>query len=110
MPAKTARCQLVDLGGPDRTAHGRLSAPRPKLDLVLQLPREGDKLKAARLDCLSRSVLHLVTLGADLRARKVGLHVIQPWRTFSFRHTLTPVTSPLCWRSRPFVVLPPCSP
>lgn len=52
-------------------------ASRPKLDLVLQLLREGDTLKVTRLDRLSRSVLHLVTLGADLRARKVGLHVIE---------------------------------
>jgi DNA invertase Pin-like site-specific DNA recombinase len=52
-------------------------ASRPKLDLVLQLLREGDTLKVTRLDRLSRSVLHLVTLGADLRTRKIGLHVIE---------------------------------
>lgn len=52
-------------------------ASRPKLDLVLQLLREGDTLKVTRLDRLSRSVLHLVTLGADLRERKIGLHVIE---------------------------------
>lgn len=34
-------------------------------------------MKVTRLDRLSRSVLHLVTLGADLRARKIGLHVIE---------------------------------
>ncbi|MFI6798381.1 recombinase family protein [Streptosporangium canum] len=50
-------------------------SPRPRLDLVLQLLREGDTLKVTRLDRLSRSVLHLVTLGADLRTRKIGLHV-----------------------------------
>jgi hypothetical protein len=33
--------------------------------------------KVTRLDRLSRSVLHLVTLGADLRARKIGLHVTE---------------------------------
>ena len=44
------------------TASGA-KASRPKLDLVLQLLREGDTLKVTRLDRLSRSVLHLVTLG-----------------------------------------------
>jgi DNA invertase Pin-like site-specific DNA recombinase len=58
------------------TASGA-KASRPRLDLVLQLLREGDTLKVTRLDRLSRSVLHLVTLGADLRARKIGLHVIE---------------------------------
>ncbi|WP_197093594.1 recombinase family protein [Nonomuraea sp. SBT364] len=52
-------------------------ASRPELDLVLQLLREGDTLKVTRLDRLSRSVLHLVTLGADLRTRKIGMHVIE---------------------------------
>lgn len=52
-------------------------ASRPKLDLVMQLTREGAALKVTRLDRLSRSVLHLVTLGADLRERGIGLHVIE---------------------------------
>lgn len=52
-------------------------ASRPKLDLVMQLLREGDTLKVTRLDRLSRSVLHLVTLGAKLRERGIGLHVIE---------------------------------
>jgi hypothetical protein len=52
-------------------------ASRPKLDLVMQLLREGDTLKVTRLDRLSRSVLHLVTLGAELRERDIGLHVIE---------------------------------
>ncbi|WP_406479280.1 recombinase family protein [Streptomyces platensis] len=52
-------------------------ASRPGLDLVFQLLREGDTLKVTRLDRLSRSVLHLVTLGADLRERSIGLHVIE---------------------------------
>jgi DNA invertase Pin-like site-specific DNA recombinase len=43
-------------------------ASRPKLDLIMHLMREGDTLKVTRLDRLSRSVLHLVTLGAELRA------------------------------------------
>src|SRR5689334_5388945 len=49
----------------------------PKLHLVMQLMREGDTLKVTRLDRLSRSVLHLVTLGAELRERGMGLHVIE---------------------------------
>ena len=52
-------------------------ATRPKLDLVMHLLREGDTLKVTRLDRLSRSVLHLVTLGAELRERGIGLHVIE---------------------------------
>jgi DNA invertase Pin-like site-specific DNA recombinase len=52
-------------------------ACRPKLDLVMQLLREGDTLKVTRLDRLSRSVLHLVTLGAELRKHGIGLHVIE---------------------------------
>ncbi|MFF3876072.1 recombinase family protein [Streptomyces sp. NPDC001978] len=39
--------------------------------------REGDTLKVTRLDRLSRSVLLLVTLGAELRERGIGLHVIE---------------------------------
>jgi hypothetical protein len=39
--------------------------------------REGDTLKITRLDRIGRSVLHLVTLGAELRERGVGLHVIE---------------------------------
>ncbi|MFI7611074.1 recombinase family protein [Nonomuraea terrae] len=50
---------------------------RPSLDLALKLLREGDTQKVTRLDRLSRSVLHLVTLGADLRECGVGLHVIE---------------------------------
>lgn len=52
-------------------------ASRPKLDLVLHMLREGDTLKVTRLDRLSRSVLHLVTLGAELRERGIGLHIIE---------------------------------
>ncbi|MEV6028358.1 recombinase family protein [Streptomyces sp. NPDC052036] len=58
------------------TASGA-KASSPKLDLVMQVLRERDTLKTTRLDRLSRSVLHLVTLGADLRERGVGLHVIE---------------------------------
>jgi DNA invertase Pin-like site-specific DNA recombinase len=52
-------------------------ASRPKIDFVMQLLSEGDTLKVTRLDRLSRSVLHLVTLGAELRERGIGLHVIE---------------------------------
>jgi DNA invertase Pin-like site-specific DNA recombinase len=52
-------------------------ASRPRLDELLRLLRDGDTLKITRLDRLGRSVLHLVTLGAELRDRGVGLHVIE---------------------------------
>lgn len=52
-------------------------ASRPQLDLVLRLLRAGDALVITRLDRLGRSVLHLVTLGAQLRERQVGLRVIE---------------------------------
>ncbi len=52
-------------------------ASRPELDIVIRMLRADDTLMITRLDRLSRSVLHLVTLGADLRARGVGLHVIE---------------------------------
>ena len=50
-------------------------ASRPALDTVLRMLRDGDTLKITRLDRLGRSVLHLVTLGAELRERGVGLHI-----------------------------------
>jgi DNA invertase Pin-like site-specific DNA recombinase len=52
-------------------------ASRPQLDLALKLLRDGDTLKTTRLDRLGRSVLHLVTLGAELRGRGIGLHVVE---------------------------------
>ena len=52
-------------------------ASRPELDNLLRVVRDGDTLKVTRLDRLGRSVLHLVTLGAELRERGVGLHVIE---------------------------------
>jgi DNA invertase Pin-like site-specific DNA recombinase len=52
-------------------------ASRPQLDIALRILRDGDTLKITRLDRLGRSVLHLVTLGAELRERGVGLHVIE---------------------------------
>jgi DNA invertase Pin-like site-specific DNA recombinase len=39
--------------------------------------RRGDTLKVTRLDRLGRSVLHLVTIGAELRERGVELHVVE---------------------------------
>jgi DNA invertase Pin-like site-specific DNA recombinase len=50
---------------------------RPKLDLVMQLLRGGDTFKVTRLDRLGRSLVHLVNLGAQLRDRGVGLHVVE---------------------------------
>ncbi|MEQ7005721.1 recombinase family protein [Actinopolymorpha sp. B17G11] len=58
------------------TASGAKSS-RPMLDLALKLLRAGDTLVVTRLDRLGRSVLHLVTLGAELRDRGVGLHVVE---------------------------------
>jgi DNA invertase Pin-like site-specific DNA recombinase len=52
-------------------------ASRPQLDILLRMLRDGDTLKITRLDRLGRSVLHLVTLGAELRERDVGLHVTE---------------------------------
>ncbi len=58
------------------TASGAKSS-RPKLDVALKVAREGDQLVITRLDRLGRSVLHLVTLGAQLRERGVGLRVLE---------------------------------
>ena len=52
-------------------------ASRPQLDVVLALSDDGDTLVITRLDRLSRSVLHLITLGADLRERGIGLKVLE---------------------------------
>jgi DNA invertase Pin-like site-specific DNA recombinase len=52
-------------------------ASRPQLDNLLRLLRDGDTLKITRLDRVGRSVLHLVTLGAEGHERGVGLHVIE---------------------------------
>ena len=52
-------------------------ASRPQLDLVLRVLRDGDVLVVTRLDRLGRSVLHLVTLGAQLRECGVGLKVLE---------------------------------
>jgi DNA invertase Pin-like site-specific DNA recombinase len=52
-------------------------ASRPEFDVLLKRLREGDTLKATRLDRISRSLLHLVMLGADLKERGIGLHIIE---------------------------------
>ncbi|MFE7778530.1 recombinase family protein [Streptomyces sp. NPDC057445] len=60
--------------------------PMPDLQLIRCCDRptfsvgrrtSADTLKITRLDRLSRSVLHLVTLGPELRDRGVGLHIIE---------------------------------
>lgn len=52
-------------------------ASRPEFNILLKRMREGDMLKATRLDRISRSLLHLVTLGAELHERGIGLHIIE---------------------------------
>ncbi len=52
-------------------------ASRPKLDELVGKLRDGDTVVITRLDRLGRSVVHLVTLGAELRERGVGLRVIE---------------------------------
>ncbi|MEU9310846.1 recombinase family protein [Streptomyces sp. NPDC048256] len=52
-------------------------ASRPEFDILLKRLREGDMLRATRLDRISRSLLHLVNLGAELKERGIGLHIIE---------------------------------
>lgn len=52
-------------------------ASRPEFNILLKRMRDGDMLKATRLDRISRSLLHLVTLGAELQERGIGLHIIE---------------------------------
>ncbi len=52
-------------------------ASRPQLDLVMRLLRDGDTLVITRLDRLGRSLLHLVTLGVQLRDHGIGLQVLE---------------------------------
>lgn len=56
---------------------GGSKASRSQLDAVLARLRGGDTLVITRLDRLGRSVLHLITLGADLRERGIGLKVLE---------------------------------
>src|ERR1039457_61590 len=66
---------LVRAGVAERDVHVDVAsgakASQPELDLVLQLLRDGDILVITRLDRLGlgRSLVHLVTLGAQLRDR-----------------------------------------
>jgi DNA invertase Pin-like site-specific DNA recombinase len=72
---------LVRAGIAERDVHVDVAsgakASRPELDLVLRLLRDGDTLVITRLDRLGRSLVHLVTLGAQLRDRGVGLRVLE---------------------------------
>lgn len=52
-------------------------ASRPEFDILMKRLRGGDTLKATRLDRISRSLLHLVTLGAEMKERGIGLHIIE---------------------------------
>lgn len=54
-------------------------ASRPQFDQLMRnlRDRNDDTLVITRLDRLGRSVLHLVTLGATLRERGVGLKVLE---------------------------------
>ncbi|MET8317477.1 recombinase family protein [Rhodococcus erythropolis] len=56
---------------------GGAKASRPQLDAVLTRLRSGDTLVITRLDRLGRSVLHLITLGAQLRERGIELKVLE---------------------------------
>lgn len=56
---------------------GGAKASRPQLDGVLARLRGGDTLVITRLDRLGRSVLHLITLGAQLRERGIELKVLE---------------------------------
>jgi len=68
---------LVRAGVAERDVHVDVAsgakASRPELDLVLQPLRDGDTLVITRLDRLGWSLVLLVTLGAQLRDRGVGL-------------------------------------
>ncbi len=52
-------------------------ASRPKLDELVGKLRDGDTVVVTRLDRLGRSVVHLISLRAELRERGVGLRVIE---------------------------------
>ena len=56
---------------------GGAKASCPQLDAVLARMRGGDTLVNTRLDRLGCSVLHLITLGAELRERGIGLKVLE---------------------------------
>lgn len=52
-------------------------ASRPELDQLLRHARPGDVVVVTRLDRLGRSLLHLVTLGSQLRGQGIGLRVLE---------------------------------
>ncbi|MCW2901580.1 MAG: resolvase, partial [Streptosporangiaceae bacterium] len=56
-------------------ASGKL-ARRPELDKALMIAREGDQLVITKLDRLGRSLKNLIELSDDLRARGIGLVVL----------------------------------
>ncbi|MDQ1367423.1 MAG: hypothetical protein QOE07_2306 [Acidimicrobiaceae bacterium] len=56
-------------------ASGKL-ARRPALDQALLVARAGDQLVVTKLDCLGRSLEHLIALSKDLQARGVDLVVL----------------------------------
>jgi DNA invertase Pin-like site-specific DNA recombinase len=76
-PSRRAPLSRVDLKDIYVDHDSGAKASRPKLEEALRILRDGDTLKITRLDRLGRSVLHLVTLGAELRDRGVNLHVIE---------------------------------
>ncbi|MGZ0145286.1 recombinase family protein [Rhodococcus qingshengii] len=67
----------VDAGNIHTDRASGAKASRPQLDAVLARMRDGDTLVITRLDRLGRSVLHLITLGAELRERGIGLKVLE---------------------------------
>ncbi|MCD2135924.1 recombinase family protein [Rhodococcus qingshengii] len=56
---------------------GSAKAARPQLDVVVRRLRSGDTLVITRLDRLGRSLLHLITLGAQLRDRGIEVKVLE---------------------------------
>lgn len=57
------------------TASGKL-ASRPELDKALVVVRDGDQLVITKLDRLGRSLKNLIEVSEDLRARGIGLVVL----------------------------------
>ena len=67
----------IDSGNIHIDHAGGTKASRPQLDALLTRLRSGDTLVITRLDRLGRSVLNLITLGAELRERGIGLQVLE---------------------------------
>ncbi|WP_280123278.1 recombinase family protein [Rhodococcus sp. ZPP] len=74
---------------------GGAKASCPQLDLALARLREGDVLVITRLDRLGRSVLHLITLGAELRERGIGLKVLAQRLYDAGEHTVAQIAGML---------------